>query len=85
MATIRIVKELVRRCRAADVALYIWGVHGIGKSSVVRQTAEELGIGFVDFRAAQLEASDLRGLPDKGRGGFRPRAQTASAGRRERR
>lgn len=83
MATIKIVKELIRLCRAADVALYIWGVHGIGKSSVVRQTAEELGIGFVDFRAAQLEASDLRGLPDKGSDGrthFLPPADLPAAG-----
>lgn len=43
---------------------------GIGKSSVVKQVAESLGIGFVDVRLAEIESVDIRGLPsvDKEKG-----------------
>ena len=43
---------------------------GIGKSSVVRQVADSLGIGFVDVRLAEIESVDIRGLPsvDKEKG-----------------
>lgn len=69
MANIATTKELIVLCREAGVTLYLWGVHGIGKSSIVRQVAEKLGIGFVDMRCAQLEPADLRGFPDKGSDG----------------
>lgn len=36
---------------------------GVGKSSLVRQVAEDLGIGFVDVRLAEMESVDIRGLP----------------------
>jgi len=43
---------------------------GIGKSSVVKQVADSLGIGFVDVRLAEIESVDIRGLPsvDKEKG-----------------
>ena len=43
---------------------------GIGKSSIVRQVANKLGIGFVDVRLAEMESVDIRGLPsiDKDKG-----------------
>jgi len=43
--------------------IFIWGPPGIGKSSVVREVAKELGIGFIDLRLSLLESVDLRGLP----------------------
>ena len=43
--------------------LMLWGPPGVGKSSVVRQVAEQQGIGFIDIRLAQREPIDLRGLP----------------------
>lgn len=36
---------------------------GVGKSSIVRQVARKLGIGFVDVRLAEMESVDIRGLP----------------------
>ena len=36
---------------------------GVGKSSIVKQVAETLGIGFVDVRLAEMESVDIRGLP----------------------
>jgi hypothetical protein len=41
----------------------IWGPPGIGKSSIVAQTAEAHGLGFIDVRLSQLAPTDLRGLP----------------------
>jgi len=43
--------------------LMLWGAPGTGKSTVVREVAEQLGIGFMDLRLAQREPVDLRGLP----------------------
>jgi MoxR-like ATPase len=41
----------------------IWGPPGIGKSSIVMQTAQRHGMGFIDLRLSQLAPTDLRGLP----------------------
>ena len=46
-----------------DLSAMIWGAPGIGKSSIVRQVAEEQGLCFVDVRLSQLAPTDLRGLP----------------------
>lgn len=43
--------------------IYLWGPPGVGKSSVVRQAAHELGLDLVDVRATLLDPVDLRGLP----------------------
>jgi hypothetical protein len=37
--------------------------HGVGKSSVIRQVAEEQGINFIDVRLSQCEVGDIKGLP----------------------
>lgn len=47
------------------VSKFIWGPPGIGKSTMVKELAEKLNIGFIDVRASQLEAFDLRGYPSK--------------------
>jgi MoxR-like ATPase len=41
----------------------IWGPPGIGKSSIVAQTARKHSLGWVDLRLSQLAPTDLRGLP----------------------
>src|SRR4051794_8272064 len=41
----------------------IWGPPGIGKSSIVTQTAAKHGFDCVDLRLSQLAPTDLRGLP----------------------
>ena len=43
--------------------LLIHGAPGVGKSQIVKQVAEELGIGFIDVRLAEMDAVDIRGLP----------------------
>jgi MoxR-like ATPase len=46
-----------------NVSTMIWGAPGIGKSSIVAQTAERHGLDFIDVRLSQLAPTDLRGLP----------------------
>jgi hypothetical protein len=41
----------------------IHGSPGLGKSSIVKNIANELNIGFVDVRLAQMEPCDIKGLP----------------------
>lgn len=43
--------------------VFMWGPPGVGKSDVVRQTAESMGVDVVDIRAVLLDPVDLRGLP----------------------
>jgi hypothetical protein len=62
-------------CHIADIPLFIWGPRGVGKSNGVKKFCkdrfhfyDENGKGTVpffskDMRAAQMEASELRGLP----------------------
>lgn len=44
-------------------AIIFRGAPGIGKSSIVKQVATKLNIGFIDVRLAQLERCDFCGLP----------------------
>ena len=40
------------------------GQHGVGKSTAIREYAQEQGIGFIDLRLGQMEVGDLLGLPE---------------------
>lgn len=42
---------------------FIWGPPGIGKSEMVAELTEELGGLMIDLRMAQMEPTDLRGIP----------------------
>jgi hypothetical protein len=66
MATISVIKEAIQLCKEAEVTPFIWGHRGCGKSSLVRQVCNGNQWGFIDLRCSQLEASDIRGLPDRG-------------------
>jgi MoxR-like ATPase len=46
-----------------QLSAMIWGPPGIGKSSIVAQTAAAHGLAFIDLRLSQLAPTDLRGLP----------------------
>jgi len=65
MASINTIKSAIMLCREARVTPFIWGHRGLGKSSLVQQLCVSNGWGFIDLRCSQLEASDVRGLPDK--------------------
>ena len=43
--------------------LFIWGPPGIGKSEVVAEVTAELGGHMIDLRMAQMEPTDIRGIP----------------------
>lgn len=49
--------------RDVRLSVMIWGPPGIGKSSIVAQTARQHGIEIIDLRLSQLAPTDLRGLP----------------------
>jgi len=53
----------LRRALEARLPVMLWGAPGIGKSSIVRSEAKERGIDLIDLRLAQLDATDLRGIP----------------------
>lgn len=61
----QIVRELAEMANRGEpwVPPMIWGPPGVGKSSLVKEVAEELGIGFIDLRLVQIDQVDLRGLP----------------------
>ena len=67
------VNELGRNPASASLLppLMVWGAPGLGKSSILRQVAESLGIGFIDVRLAQREPVDIRGLPVPGEDGVK--------------
>lgn len=58
-------KQAVLLLRLAGVTGFVWGKHGLGKSSAMDQLTDDMDIGMIDMRCSQLEASDLRGLPDR--------------------
>lgn len=49
--------------REVRISVMIWGPPGIGKSSIVAQTAEQNDLAIIDLRLSQLAPTDLRGLP----------------------
>ena len=55
-------RTLVAIVRAGRPA-YVWGAPGVGKSAVVRDAADDLGLRVLDLRATLLDPVDLRGLP----------------------
>ncbi|MBK1616162.1 ATPase [Rubrivivax gelatinosus] len=42
-------------------ASMLWGTRGVGKSSVVRQVAEQHGVPLIDLRLTTIEPVDIRG------------------------
>jgi MoxR-like ATPase len=82
MATIATLKEIIKICRESNTSLMIWGRHGLGKSSIVAQLCAENKWGHVNMRLSQMEAADLRGLPDRedGRTVYRPPADMPHGG-----
>ena len=55
-------------------SVFIWGAPGIGKSSAVKQVANEQNLELIDLRISQLAPTDIRGLPytKNGRAYFLP-------------
>lgn len=55
--------RLLTHAISANLATFISGPPGIGKSTMVRTVARDLGLELRDVRVSLLDAVDLRGLP----------------------
>ncbi|MCG3204042.1 MAG: hypothetical protein KCHDKBKB_00745 [Elusimicrobia bacterium] len=56
-------KKHIDKLLQLKTPVFLWGSPGIGKSSVVKQLAEEHKWGLIDLRLSLLNPVDLRGLP----------------------
>ena len=56
-------RAALKQCFDKKRPVFLWGPPGIGKSEVVAGIAEELGGTMIDLRLAQMEPTDLRGIP----------------------
>lgn len=61
--TITELKETITALIAQKVPTFLWGAPGIGKSSIIKQIAQEQNIGFIDLRLALMDPTDLKGIP----------------------
>ena len=58
--------EIVKSINALlekNIAIFLWGSPGIGKSSIVKQIAKENEMEFIDLRLSLLDPTDLKGIP----------------------
>tara|TARA_Y100000310_G_scaffold33824_1_gene31964 strand:- start:5337 stop:6407 length:1071 start_codon:yes stop_codon:yes gene_type:complete len=64
------IKNFVKVAAAmpASITIQMVGAHGIGKSALVYQIAEEIGLKVVERRISQMSDGDLIGLPDLSNG-----------------
>ena len=51
------------KCFKKKRPIFLWGPPGIGKSDLVDQVTTELGGKVFDLRLAQMDPTDLRGIP----------------------
>lgn len=56
-------KNFIKKCISKNLVPFVRSMPGCGKSSIVRQIAEELDMKLIDIRLAGCEASDIQGLP----------------------
>jgi hypothetical protein len=56
-------KNALKHAILAQRPTFLWGPPGIGKSSILKQIAEELGMDFEDVRLSQMAPDDIKGIP----------------------
>jgi len=56
-------RKAILKAFKAKRPLFLWGPPGIGKSEVVADITAELGGFMIDLRMAQMEPTDIRGIP----------------------
>ncbi|RMG33307.1 MAG: AAA family ATPase [Gammaproteobacteria bacterium] len=56
-------REFTSTLEGHHTPVMLWGPPGVGKSDMIRQTAERHGVPVIDIRLSQMEPSDLRGIP----------------------
>ncbi|WP_345993462.1 MoxR family ATPase [Sulfurimonas sp. HSL-1716] len=57
------IKNSVEAMVEQKIPTFLWGAPGIGKSSIIRQIAEQKDIGFIDLRLSLMDPTDLKGIP----------------------
>lgn len=57
------IRQVLKYAYKIGRPVFLYGKPGIGKSSLVRSLAQELGIDFIDLRLSQILPEDLRGFP----------------------
>jgi hypothetical protein len=57
--TLRCLKEM-----PLDVSIMLRAMHGVGKSSIVKQHAKREGVQFHDIRLSQNDVGDVKGFPN---------------------
>ena len=55
--------KIVKNSINNNTPIMLWGPPGIGKSSLIHQISAEMNREVLDLRLAQLEPTDLRGVP----------------------
>jgi len=56
-------RRAIIKCFQKQRPVFLWGPPGIGKSEVVASIAAEMKGAMIDLRLAQMEPTDLRGIP----------------------
>jgi len=56
-------REFTSTAEGHHTPVMLWGPPGVGKSDMIRQTAERHQVPVIDIRLSQMEPSDLRGIP----------------------
>ncbi len=56
-------REFTSTAEGHHTPVMLWGPPGVGKSDMIRQTAESHKLQVIDIRLSQMEPSDLRGIP----------------------
>jgi len=56
-------REFTSTAEGHHTPVMLWGPPGVGKSDMIRQTADRHDVPVIDIRLSQMEPSDLRGIP----------------------
>lgn len=67
-------KKYTETCIKAGLVAFLQSSPGMGKSSIVKQIANEYNLELIDCRLSTMEPTDLQGLPwfNKGKAEFQP-------------
>ena len=56
-------KKALVKAFAKKRPAFLWGPPGIGKSELVAEICNDMGGHMIDLRMAQMEPTDIRGIP----------------------